>query len=223
MTARTNSLFAVAAVAATVFAGGAQAVTFNLDVFDSATGFTGPAGTIAVTQTGSGLSVMGSLNAAYEFRFNPNGMPDFMFNTPSPDAAETALSADFMQTTGGSPYGGPGASTLGKWDNAILCTKGKKKLPCQPGFSPGVNPTSISFTLTGLTLAALEANPNTEFGKKVYFATDVVETNGNTGYVGAELTTSSVSEPAAWAFMLVGVGGLGASMRSRRRVLAQAA
>ena len=45
------------------------------------------------------------------------------------------------------------------------------------------------------------------------------------GSIGSETfdITSSVPEPASWALMLVGFGGIGAAMRSRRRVAAAVA
>lgn len=194
-------------------------LTFDFDV--TGAGFTGSVGSMTVTQTASGLTFSGVLDKGYEFRNNPNGTPALMFNlfkplttplTAEPNMAETGLTTPFEQLTSSSSYGGSGNSTLGQWNNAIACPAGKKGTACQPGYHDGVNPTTIGFSIAGVTLADL--TPDTAFGKKVYFSTDVVNSNGNTGYVGATL---AVPEPATWAMMLVGFGGLGASLRSRRK------
>jgi hypothetical protein len=189
-------------------------LTFDFDV--TGAGFTGSVGTMTVTKTASGLDFKGVLDSGYEFRNNPNGQPALMFNLPTADTdmPETGLTGPFKQLTGVSPYGGAGLSTLGTWNNAIACPKGKGGGACQPGYHDGVNPTTIGFSIAGITLADLV--PDTAFGKKVYFSTDVVDSHGNTGYVGATLN-GAVPEPATWAMMLVGFGGLGAALRSRRK------
>jgi hypothetical protein len=49
------------------------------------------------------------------------------------------------------------------------------------------------------------------------------ETSGPIPFSGTytySLTTTDVPEPAAWALMLVGFGGLGAALRTRRRAIA---
>jgi hypothetical protein len=65
----------------------------------------------------------------------------------------------------------------------------------QPGFSCGDFTGNVTVFASGYALAGTDS---------VFFATD-------------EAVTSGVPEPATWAMMLVGFGGLGAAMRTRRR------
>jgi hypothetical protein len=39
----------------------------------------------------------------------------------------------------------------------------------------------------------------------------------STGNVGATLIPGGIPEPATWALMIVGMGGVGAALRTRRR------
>ena len=43
-----------------------------------------------------------------------------------------------------------------------------------------------------------------------------------TGNVGATLTGGGVPEPATWAMMILGMGGIGVTLRRRRSALALA-
>jgi hypothetical protein len=87
---------------------------------------------------------------------------------------------------------------------------------------PNHNPTGIttlSFEIFSATASALHplVLGSTDYnGTPLYFAADIAA-NGQTGNVAATLTHASVPEPASWAMMLVGFGGLGAVLRSKRR------
>jgi hypothetical protein len=69
--------------------------------------------------------------------------------------------------------------------------------------------TTFSFDMTGvgggLTLSDIIGNGG------IYFATDIIGANGNTGNVGANsfTTTGAVPEPSTWAMLLLGFAGLG--------------
>jgi hypothetical protein len=52
---------------------------------------------------------------------------------------------------------------------------------------------------------------------------DPTEAFGTPGFFGPNFTAAGVPEPASWALMLVGFGGLGVAMRSRRKTMALAA
>ncbi len=73
--------------------------------------------------------------------------------------------------------------------------------------SLGANNASFSGVYTGFL------NANQKIGLGVDY--DGVYYNDSTG---VNFTISTVPEPAAWALMLVGFGGLGAAMRTRRRM-----
>jgi hypothetical protein len=84
---------------------------------------------------------------------------------------------------------------------------------------------SIEFHVVGAGANAgqtLVQDHNVADSKNIYFAVDVVGTNGKTGVIGATLAPAGVPEPATWAMMLVGFGGMGALMRRKRRVSAAA-
>jgi hypothetical protein len=83
--------------------------------------------------------------------------------------------------------------------------------------------TTFSFDMTGvgggLTLSDIIGNGG------IYFATDIIGANGNTGNVGANsfTTTGAVPEPSTWAMLLMGFAGLGfAGYRGRKRSAAVA-
>src|SRR5205085_11363542 len=47
---------------------------------------------------------------------------------------------------------------------------------------------------------------------------DPTSLSGTPGYFGPNFTATGAPEPMTWALMLVGFGGMGAALRSRRRV-----
>ena len=77
---------------------------------------------------------------------------------------------------------------------------------------------SFTFHITGTGLGVLAADPFE--GHPINFAVDVVS-GQNTGTVGGGLG-GAVPEPSAWALMILGFGGVGATIRARRRTLALA-
>ena len=73
------------------------------------------------------------------------------------------------------------------------------------------NKNTLSLDLTVLTKPTI--------GKDGYLSSFA---STSTGTFGGVVTAAPVPEPATWAMMLVGFGGLGVAMRSRRRASATA-
>lgn len=84
------------------------------------------------------------------------------------------------------------------------------------------NPTNVktlAFTVSGPSNLSIANIGTTAYGtKQLAFAADVFS-NGNTGNVAALAAhiTQGVPEPASWALMIIGFGGVGAALRHRRR------
>jgi hypothetical protein len=77
---------------------------------------------------------------------------------------------------------------------------------------------SFSFDAAGGAPLVLQAQSTLYNGQQIFFGSDISR-NGNTGNVGATLTPSvkgGVPEPATWAMMMIGFGGMGALLRRRR-------
>ena len=76
---------------------------------------------------------------------------------------------------------------------------------------------SQSITLSsGAPLALQSFSFHTTTGGQLSFA-DLAGGNQNIGNILDNVSLSAVPEPASWAMMLVGFGGLGVAMRSRRK------
>ncbi|HEX4711933.1 PEPxxWA-CTERM sorting domain-containing protein [Phenylobacterium sp.] len=172
---------------------------------------TGPFGTVTVTNDAVLANTLDfSVQLAAGESFHDTGDPQhhaLVFNlVGNPTITIAGLNSQFT-ANGSQAAGSTSASGFGTFDYVI-------DLPKLPKGS--VNPTTLWFQATGAAPLTLESN--TVGGKQVYFASDIFGANGNTGNVGAILQTGGgVPEPASWALMLVGFGGLGAALRLRRR------
>jgi PEP-CTERM motif len=76
-------------------------------------------------------------------------------------------------------------------------------------------PDSVYDIVGAQVYSGSESNPT--FTPGVYTASDM-----NRDYLGGTLTITAVPEPASWALMLIGLGALGAALRTSRRAPAAA-
>jgi hypothetical protein len=186
---------------------------FDLNVSDPSAGLgSGTLGTVTATEVGANLNISVVLSGA-EFRYSPDAQHiDFVFQLGNTSYALSNISNPFFEAVSG------GTNTpFGSWNYALDCNRGAtNSKACQPGWKPGVNPTSLSFTIDNASLADLLSH--TYDGKTIWFAADVVTASGATGAVGATRTTPAVPESSTWAMMIAGFGSVGYAMRRRRSV-----
>jgi hypothetical protein len=199
-------LAATAATLALATAGAANATQYLLQ-YSNAFG-SGNFGTVDVTGT------------ATDLHFVIDVSPLFIVDTGGHFAVAMNLSGSnfayvgpvgFTLATGtdlqNSPFGG--------FNVALNCTTA-----CGNGGGLPHPASPFVFDITGTGLGVLAADDFN--GHPINFAVDVV-TNGNTGVVGGGLGGGGgVPEPSAWALMILGFGGVGATMRNRRRSLVTA-
>jgi hypothetical protein len=195
-------LAATAATLALATAGAANATQYLLqysDAFgDSAPGT--PFGTVDVT------------GSATDLHFVINVAPGMIVDTGQHYAVAMKLSGS------GFTYVGPSGFSLtqGASLSSSPFSGFNLGLNCNSCGNGASNPygSSLTFDITGTGLGVLAAN-NFE-GHPINFAVDVVRGGVNTGVIGGGLS-GPVPEPSAWALMILGFGGVGAAIRSRRR------
>ena len=209
------SAIAIASAFSMASPAAAAVQVFNLSVSDPAAGLgSGPYGTVTVTENGGALNFVETLTAPYRIHDGNANHNALAFNIAG-NLTITNLTMGFVAVSPDSATSVTGPP-FGTFAAAIDCTTA-----CSNGYAGGfVGP--LSFTVTSssgpLTLSSLTAN--TYNNLNVYFASDVVQGNGNTGNVGGVAGGSPVPEPATWAMMLVGFGAAGYSLRRRRRATA---
>jgi hypothetical protein len=221
-----KTIFAAAALAATAFLAlpvtAANAATYVLNTDFCSGGGCGSAnyGTINVTGQGTGtLTVDIELNANAIFQVagsNPHDEIWFDTNTSSVDVEGLAapFSANGSRAEGSHVANGTG----GAFDYVLQRAHGGNPS------TPATGQHSLIFTLTGPPTLALGS---THVGANdLFFVVDVAGYNAagalvNTGRIGATLQ-GGVPEPASWALMILGFGGVGAMLRANRRRMALA-
>ena len=235
---------AVSAAALLGAAGSASATVYNLDAFQNAA-FTPPFGTVTVTGQGTNvLSFNVQLNNTTFFQMQGNSSfkDAFWFDLTGLVGGTsvayniTAPNADGMAPGGDYPVGGffqganfsndaYGQGFLMGYDYAVQVRDNVGGTDYYTG--------QLAFTVTagvGSTLNLASRSVTTTAGTKTVFGgadlRDCPTTNPTagtcaTGPVGFTLTqTPGVPEPATWAMMIMGFGGVGALMRRRRMALA---
>jgi len=219
--------------AATVFAltggalsaGGAHAATYLNLVGGCACGLSSY-GTVTVTGEGSTqLDFDIELASGVFFNQAGNGIDESFSLVGSPVIDITSISDNHFGTVANNVSAGTFTepSNLGDYMYHLTWLGN----PNNNGNLPGGGIQSLKFTVTSasnLTLApgVITNGPHVN-PTNFFFTVDVSRgPNGPTGQVGGVKFTPATGapEPAAWAMMLVGFGGLGAVLRRRRMVVA---
>jgi hypothetical protein len=219
-----------------------------LEYRDGLTGPQTPYGTVTVQELNPNtVKVTVTLTNSASLFVNTGGPHDpFLFSTVASDTVTT-------QNTGAQDFfdGGRGAfnaTPFGTFTNKIGCclVHGGKKDGQEGNGQTNGDPPPLIFTLSnsaGLTFAGVGATFDSA-GKLLttgtgdrflsnaggfWFAADIYDgATGRTYNVAAkdafvDRTRTGVPEPGTWALMLVGFGGAGAMLRSRRRLQRAAA
>ena len=216
-------LFAVAAMAALLGASSASAAVaiYDFKVVDSASGLGSTPtnfGSVTVTEDAGDL-IFAYTPLADVFRIHQgNDNHDaFAFNLAgNPSVTIGSLSANFARKAGAGPFSEP---PMGSYSYAITYA-GRPDVPGK-GYADGGS--SLTFRVdagaTVLTIASLTSQVVSVGGSNynVFFSSDVVNTGGLTGNVGA-LLRAGVPEPATWAMMIGGFGMAGTMLRRRRQL-----
>lgn len=219
---------AVASIAAAAaFAGAgaaAQAATvYNLDQpqcgsNNCGAGGTGTSyGTVTVTDVSStDLHVVVQLATNVYFNYAGGSFKSVAFDlSGNPTVSFSGLGSNTGSWTGG----GPGSY---KEDGLGTFTYYADLAQSNNGGLPGNGIQTLTFDVTSSSPLTLVANPLSYFfGVDVATYDPETKTVAATGMVGAlEGSTPGVPEPATWALMLIGVGGMGAILRRRRAMIA---
>jgi PEP-CTERM motif-containing protein len=183
----------------------AHAVSFDL-TSDHCTGLCGPQssfGTVTLTQVGANVDVLVTLNNNNKFIITGNTNDIIDFNSTVAPTLGTITSNPFAPNalTLGTNIMADGFGTFGF---GIVCNT------CAHG-GGAAQPGPLEFNLNGVTIANLTSGGGT------LFVVDIISgTNGNTGYVDATGTPTTVPEPATIAFLGTGLVALGVALRRRR-------
>jgi hypothetical protein len=235
-----NFLAAVAAGALLLGANAASATTavYNFTVYDAA--FTGNLGTVTVTDHGTNtldIDVLLAANTSFQLQGNGNIKDALWFNLPGL-AGNTSVTYNISAPNGPAPGTGD-YPTGGLFTGANYSASGYGQGWSSGHYAMRVQDSSgggnldyysghLTFSVTGnlpLSIASLTTGqPQTG---AVVFGADLrqcITATCVTGPAGAILSPQpgGVPEPATWAMMLFGFGGIGALLRRRRGVLAYA-
>jgi hypothetical protein len=229
-------LTSVAMAAALSFGGAsmAHAATYILNA-DGCTGGCGLTNYGTVTTTGEGTTSLGvSIQLAANVFFNMSGTPEEAFDLAgNPQIHIAGITDPPWNVHNDQIAGAVSEPSLGNyeyridWDGTFQnANHPGNGFPSSNGCLPACGIQTLNFTVTP-TNGTTQLTPDftTNLGKNIYFTVDVAKYDPtlnsgaggvlNTGNVGA--TLGGVPEPATWAIMLVGFGGLGAALRRQRR------
>jgi hypothetical protein len=200
-------------ISASAFLGGLQAadasVVYNLTQNGPALfgAGSGPYGSVTVTDNGNGtLSISETLNSNYDFNRNNNAQHQGLsFDLSASTIMISQLTTGFTVNGGALALsvwtvtsGGLNNTPEGTFDFAIIAPTSAN--------SPGPLTFTISDAANNLTLNSLGFSVANN-GDQIYFASDLANSAGATGAVGA--LASAVPEPSTWAMMVLGFMGVG--------------
>jgi len=214
-------LLGAVAAAGLAFASQAGAATYVL-TDDHCTGTCGGLsnyGTITVSGTTT-LDIVIDLASNVFFNPNGNGLDTVAWDLVNNPLISTSLPSGWAVNGVQSP-GSNHEDGFGDFDYMINITNGSTSTH------------HLEFFVTGSGVNAgntLTLDHNVADNQNIFFSVDVIGSNGKTGVIGATACTENcgviiqggVPEPATWAMMLVGFGGMGALLRQRRRQAAAA-
>ena len=206
------ALAALTAALTTAGAAGATTYVLNVDGCSSGCGYANY-GTVDVTGQGTG-TLNFDIELATNVYFNQAGQPDEAFSL----VGDPTITVSGLPSTFGvnavQPSGTNHESSFGDFGYEIQWLG-------PPTNNGALGVQSLTFTVTGP--GALTLDSNLVGGKNIFFVVDVAAVTGDvvkTGDVGATLTGGGIPEPATWAMMILGMGGIGAMARRRRTELA---
>lgn len=226
--ALTGGLTAVSLLAmATSASAATQLFSFTLDGSSSGLG-AGPYGSVAVTEVstpgGNALDFLITINSAWRINDGNTNHRAFTFSlVNNPQVSVTKLPDNRFTPISISQANGVSAPPF--WNGSNVQYVGIDYDGGGSGWNRGFSgPLSFrvmssSYALTLNSLVSRVYNSH-----NVYFTTDLVTANGNTGNVAAVMVNGAVPEPSTWALLIVGFGAIGNGMRGRnsKRALAAA-
>jgi hypothetical protein len=217
-----KALTASAAMAVAVLGASASHATTVVSDFTQSSAVSGglgsasaPYGQVTVDDTGGVLAFTVTLLDNLKFRNAPdNNHFSFAFNLDNLSGVKISnITGNGIGTF--TPLGSVKEAGVGNFQLAVDCTSG-----CGPSWASNASDV-LKFTVTGS--GPLTVNDLAASSTGAYFASDITNVAGSTGNIGAntiKTVTSAVPEPATWAIMLMGFGGLGAMLRQRRQQVA---
>lgn len=194
----------LAATALVALAGVAKAdpvftTNFTIDGCTNTCGTATPYGKVTLTDTDIGVTFLVQVLNGNKFNWNGQGHNTFSFSLN-----KTITAADVINLTTGYQFEAAGGSegTFGTFSDDV------------DHGANGTGTAPISFTVKGINfdnfIKSADGHPS------VFFAIDVLGTNGNSGVIGSEFSgvkieqqVAAVPEPATWAMMLLGFSGIG--------------
>jgi PEP-CTERM motif len=223
-------VFGAAMIAGLASAGAASAVTtetFDLTVNGCSSSCfakgVSSLGTVTVTQTSSGALDF-SVDLTNGALINANGNDQHhalafsIAGTGVSDVSISKLSTGFSSAVSSTPTYDEPPFASGKgplFDDVINYTGSAKQGHTPSAFSFVVTDKKGNLTLADISPVSYTVNKSVT---QIYLAADVYA-NKQTGNVGAPNGSISIAtpEPGSWALMVIGVGFMGASLRTRRR------